>query len=124
MTVRWRRLRGDAASGAGPLTGAGAAGGCGYLHSGDPVFAENFRSLASASDIKAICEAFGGTVTYTKQLMHGKQKQIRQTTENRIFTESAGNILAARYHSLAAKKETLPPELVVTAESEDGSHGG
>ena len=69
---------------------------------------------------QAICEAFGGTVTYAKQLMHGKQKQIRQTMENRIFAGMPETFLAARYHSLAAKKETLPSELVVTAESEDG----
>ena len=68
---------------------------------------------------QAICEAFGGTVTYAKQLMHGKQKQIRQTMENRIFAGMPETFLAARYHSLAAKKETLPSELVVTAESED-----
>ena len=52
--------------------------------------------------------------------MHGKQKQIRQTMENRIFAGMPETFLAARYHSLAAKKETLPSELVVTAESEDG----
>ena len=69
---------------------------------------------------QAICEAYGATVSYAKQLMHGKQKQIRQTMENRIFAGMPETFLAARYHSLAAKKETLPSELVVTAESEDG----
>ena len=52
--------------------------------------------------------------------MHGKQKQIHQTMENRMFAGLPETFPAARYHSLAAKKETLPPELAVTAESEDG----
>ena len=69
---------------------------------------------------QAICEAFGGTVSYAKELMHGKQKEIHQIGENQLFQGLPETFLAARYHSLAAKKETLPPELVVTAESEDG----
>ena len=83
-------------------------------------FAGKLPILGVCLGHQAICEAFGGTVTYAKQLMHGKQKQIRQTTENRIFAGMPETFLAARYHSLAAKKETLPPELVFTAESEDG----
>ena len=83
-------------------------------------FAGKLPILGVCLGHQAICEAFGGTVTYAKQLMHGKQKQIRQTMENRIFAGMPETFLAARYHSLAAKKETLPSELVVTAESEDG----
>ena len=74
-------------------------------------FAGKLPILGVCLGHQAICEAFGGTVTYAKQLMHGKQKQIRQTTENRIFASLPETFLAARYHSLAAKKETLPPEL-------------
>ena len=83
-------------------------------------FAGKLPILGVCLGHQAICEALGGTVTYAKQLMHGKQKQIRQTMENRIFAGMPETFLAARYHSLAAKKETLPSELVVTAESEDG----
>ena len=69
---------------------------------------------------QAICQAFGGTVTYAKELMHGKQKEIIQTCENRLFAGLPEVFKAARYHSLAAKEETLPEELRVTAKSEDG----
>lgn len=69
---------------------------------------------------QAICEAFGGTVSYAKELMHGKQKEIRQIGENQLFQGLPETFLAARYHSLAALKESLPEELKVTAESEDG----
>ena len=34
---------------------------------------------------QAICEAFGGTVSYAKELMHGKQKEIHQIGENQLF---------------------------------------
>ena len=69
---------------------------------------------------QAICEAFGGTVSYAKELMHGKQKEIHQIGENQLFHGLPETFLAARYHSLAALKEKLPEELKVTAESEDG----
>lgn len=69
---------------------------------------------------QAICEAFGGTVSYAKELMHGKQKEIHQIGENQLFQGLPETFQAARYHSLAALKEKLPEELKVTAESEDG----
>lgn len=69
---------------------------------------------------QAICEAFGGMVSYAKELMHGKQKEIHQIGENQLFHGLPETFPAARYHSLAALKEKLPEELKVTAESEDG----
>lgn len=69
---------------------------------------------------QAICEAFGGTVSYAKELMHGKRKEIHQIGENQLFQGLPETFPAARYHSLAALKEKLPEELKVTAESEDG----
>ena len=69
---------------------------------------------------QAICEAFGGTVSYAKELMHGKQKEIHPIGENQLFQGLPEIFPAARYHSLAALKEKLPEELKVTAESEDG----
>lgn len=69
---------------------------------------------------QAICEAFGGTVSYAKELMHGKQKEIHQIGENQLFQGLPETFPAARYHSLAVLKEELPEELKVTAESEDG----
>lgn len=72
-------------------SGAGEAGGCGHLHSGDPVFCRKASDPWRRLGHQAICEAFGGTVTYAKQLMHGKQKQIRQTMET-------GSLQACRRH--------------------------
>ena len=62
---------------------------------------------------QSICEAFGGTVSYAKELIH-------KVGESQIFEGLPDTFLAARYHSLAALRDTLPEELVVTAESEDG----
>ena len=69
---------------------------------------------------QSICEAFGGVVSYAKELMHGKKKLMYKTGESRLFKDLPDTFAAARYHSLAALKDTLPAELRVTAESEDG----
>ncbi len=69
---------------------------------------------------QAICEAFGATVSHAKTLMHGKQSEIEVDTNCPIFKGLDKQIKAARYHSLAAIKETLPSCLEVTASTLDG----
>ena len=68
---------------------------------------------------QTIGEALGGTVTYAKELYHGKQSLIHHTGTG-IFDGIESPIRVARYHSLAALKDTLPAEIRITAESEDG----
>ena len=69
---------------------------------------------------QAICEAFGATVTYAAHLMHGKQSEAEIDTDSKIYKGLGSSIKVARYHSLAAKKDTIPEQLKVTAVSEDG----
>ena len=69
---------------------------------------------------QAICEACGATVSYAAELMHGKQKKIRKAGESALFTGLPESFDAARYHSLAVKKDTLPECLRITAVAEDG----
>ena len=64
---------------------------------------------------QAICEAFGSTITYAKELMHGKSSIIKMT-DDLIFQ----GLKVARYHSLAVKRETLAKVLKAIALSEDG----
>ena len=64
---------------------------------------------------QAIFEAFGGTVSYASKLMHGKSSQVTVANENALFKGLPPVIQAARYHSLAGIKETLPDKLVITA---------
>ena len=51
---------------------------------------------------QAICEAFGGRVSYAKELMHGKKKTIYTVGESKLFEGLGDSFQAARYHSLAA----------------------
>lgn len=69
---------------------------------------------------QAICAAFGATVTYARQLMHGKQSEVEFDPACLLFHGCEAPLLVARYHSLAADPATLPPELNVTARTADG----
>ena len=68
---------------------------------------------------QCIGEAFGGVVSYAKELFHGKQSEITHDGQG-IFKGINSTVKVARYHSLAVQKESLPECLIVTAETEDG----
>lgn len=69
---------------------------------------------------QAICAAYGARVTYAKQLMHGKQSQVKFSTECRIFKGLPEAAPVARYHSLAADPDTVPECLKVMAVTDEG----
>ena len=69
---------------------------------------------------QAICAAFGATITYAKQLMHGKQSDVDFDKTCPIFKHCPENAPVARYHSLAADAQTIPDCLKVTARTTDG----
>lgn len=69
---------------------------------------------------QAICEVFGATVAHARRLMHGKKSRIRIETADPIFAGLPEYIDAARYHSLAAVRDTVPDDLTVIAEDEIG----
>lgn len=69
---------------------------------------------------QAICAAFGGTITYARHLMHGKQSTVAFEGESPIFSGLGEKAEVARYHSLALDPDTLPDCLTVTARTEDG----
>ena len=69
---------------------------------------------------QAICTAFGATVTYAKELMHGKQSEVKFDTDCPLFKDCPQAAPVARYHSLAADADTIPEELKITARTTDG----
>lgn len=69
---------------------------------------------------QAICMAFGASVTYAKELMHGKQSNVTFEADCPLFDGCPEIAPVARYHSLAADAATMPEELHVTAVADDG----
>lgn len=68
---------------------------------------------------QAIGEAFGGKVGRAPEIVHGKVSPIRHDGQG-LFASLPAPMKATRYHSLIVDRESLPEDLVVTAETEDG----
>jgi anthranilate synthase component 2 len=68
---------------------------------------------------QAIGQAYGGEVIRAKALMHGKTSQIHHEGKG-VFKDIPSPFTATRYHSLSVRREDLPPDLEVTAWTEDG----
>ncbi len=68
---------------------------------------------------QAIGQAFGGHVMRAKSIMHGKTSLIHHENKS-VFVGLPNPFTAARYHSLAVERATLPNELEVTAWTDDG----
>jgi anthranilate synthase component 2 len=68
---------------------------------------------------QAIGEAFGGKVVRAPKPVHGKLSDIRHDGTG-IFRGINSSFKATRYHSLVVERESLPPELAATADTDDG----
>jgi anthranilate synthase component 2 len=68
---------------------------------------------------QAIGQAYGGEVIRAKALMHGKTSQIHHEGKG-VFKDIPSPFTATRYHSLSVRREDLPPDLEVTAWTDDG----
>lgn len=69
---------------------------------------------------QAVCAAYGADITYAKELMHGKQSDVKFDMDCPLFRNCPGTAPVARYHSLAADAGTIPEELKITALTSDG----
>lgn len=68
---------------------------------------------------QAIGEAFGGQITRGPVPVHGKLSAVQHRGEH-LFDGCPQPMKTARYHSLVVDRETLPHELLVDAETDDG----
>jgi anthranilate synthase component 2 len=69
---------------------------------------------------QAIVAAFGGTIESARELIHGKTSPVRHDGRG-VFRGLKNPFDATRYHSLAARRETLPNVLEACAFAPDGT---
>lgn len=65
---------------------------------------------------QAIVESYGGIVSHSNEIVHGKIAYIKHT-KHHIFKDLSSPLTVARYHSLVAVK--VPEELEIIAEVND-----
>ncbi|MGQ4272843.1 anthranilate synthase component II [Terrihabitans sp. B22-R8] len=69
--------------------------------------------------LQAMGEVYGGSVVRAPVPVHGKVNRISHSGSS-VFRGLNGPINATRYHSLVVERSSLPADLSITAESEDG----
>ena len=85
------------------------------------------KSLYKKIPILGVClghqiigQVFGSKIIQAKRLMHGKTSLI-ESNKIGILKNLPSRFEATRYHSLIIDKKTLPKELEITAQTNDGT---
>lgn len=99
--------------------GPGRPENAGIIIEAAKTLAKEIPTLGVCLGHQAICAAYGANVTYAKQLMHGKQSDVKTDSNCILFKNCPETMKVARYHSLAAEKDTIPDCLEVTAITDD-----
>lgn len=90
------------------------------------ICADLLRDVSRTTPTLGVClghqgigTGFGARVGHAARLLHGKVSRI--THDGRTVYEGLPNpLVGGRYHSLAIERDSLPPDLEVTATAEDG----
>lgn len=78
------------------------------------------RILGVCLGLQAITVHFGGSLFNMNEPMHGRQVKVSVTSPDYIFDGLPGHFDAGLYHSWVVREEDFPPDLVITARSDDG----
>ena len=82
-------------------------------------FKEKIPIFGVCLGLQCIGEFFGGNVIRAPAVMHGKTSLIKHDGKS-VFKSLPNPFEATRYHSLIVDRDTLPDDLEVTAETDDG----
>jgi len=81
-------------------------------------FKTNIPILGICLGHQCIGQAFGGEIVRAGKIVHGKPSVIDHDGRG-VFKEVSPHVSQIRYHSLVIRRETLPEELEITANSLD-----
>jgi len=87
---------------------------------------ELIRRLSGTVPILGVClghqaigAAFGGKVVRAPKIFHGKTSEIHHDSKG-VFRKLPEPFRATRYHSLIVERKSLPRELAISAETDEG----
>ena len=68
---------------------------------------------------QSIVQQHGGKIVRAERLMHGKTSMVKHDGKS-VFAGLSNPFEVGRYHSLCAEEESLPQDLIVTAQTDRG----
>ena len=83
------------------------------------VFRDRIPLLGVCLGHQCLVHFFGGAIVRAGRLMHGKTSMVRHDGRQ-LFQGLSQPFEAGRYHSLCAEHRSMPGELEITAETEEG----
>lgn len=86
----------------------------------DAIISREIPIFGVCLGLQGIVEYFGGVLDVLEYPMHGKPSRINVIQSEGIFSGLEEGFTAGRYHSLYARLQAVPNELLVTAKSDDG----
>ena len=84
-------------------------------------FYEKLPILGVCLGHQTIAESLGANIIKASKIMHGKVSEIHHNRSG-IFRGIPSPFIATRYHSLVVDPNTVPPELEITAWTENNVH--
>ena len=85
------------------------------------------RTFAGRRPVLGVClghqclgQVFGGRVIRAGEVMHGKTSVIRHDGRG-VFAGLPNPLEATRYHSLVVDRDSIPPALEISAQTDDGT---
>jgi anthranilate synthase/aminodeoxychorismate synthase-like glutamine amidotransferase len=82
-------------------------------------FAGHVPVLGVCLGHQALVEVYGGSIVRAERLMHGKASEVMHEGRG-LYAGLPSPFAAGRYHSLIAKRDTVPDALEVTAWTAEG----
>ncbi|MFT5299300.1 MAG: anthranilate synthase/aminodeoxychorismate synthase-like glutamine amidotransferase [Mariniblastus sp.] len=83
-------------------------------------FGDSIPILGVCLGHQAIVQALGGKISLANEPIHGRPSQVNHFDSN-MFVGIDSPFKAGRYHSLVARTTDLPPQLRVTAATDNGT---
>ena len=82
-------------------------------------FAGSIPLLGVCLGHQCLVSHFGGEIVRAERLMHGKTSMVQHDGQS-IYAGLTDPFEAGRYHSLCVEEQSLPDELLLTAQTERG----
>ena len=82
-------------------------------------FAGKIPVLGVCLGHQSIVQQHGGEIVRAERLMHGKTSMVEHDGKS-IYEDLSNPFEVGRYHSLCAEEESLPGELIITAQTDRG----